>query len=199
MKKSSINMNLPKVPKYTIIAVVAVLVLVLVGVFVMRPLILNINSLASEIQEKESILESEKAQAEYLKTQEETLKEIAPYLPKIFNSLPSKKEIASFVVSLEGLAAETNNSIKTIQITEAASTTKEKKTSEKSEFSQTVKNGDIYEIPFELTLIGDFPSLQNFMGNFEKMNRFSEIKFISAKQTDKGLETSLKGNTFLKP
>jgi len=201
-----------------IIVFITLIIFVGISYFIIIPGFSEVWDKIATLNNKKNTYVQEKNNIEKIKSNESRHQELAKVLDKLYQTIPTQKEIDSFAVNLDEKAKTSGNEIKTIKIvtpTEAKTLKKTEEDSgakmnnqivtqttnkEKSLFTQMLKVGNLYAVQFELTFTGNLPSLSNFLSLAENMNRFVDIKNVDSKQTsDNSLETTVSGLIYVKP
>jgi hypothetical protein len=195
MSKRAINL---------LIILLTLIILSSISYFFILPLFSEITSSKEILQNKENIYNQEEKQIEELKSNENYYQELVKNLSKTYELVPKEKEIDNFIIQLEEISKCSDSVLKTIKIVTSTEVKTLKKTEEtkqeKVPFTQMIKNGEFYIMPFEATLLNTFPSLLKYLEFSENMNRFVSIKSINIRTNpDDTLETILSGVIYIKP
>jgi len=158
MSKRAINL---------LIILLTLIILSSISYFFILPLFSEITSSKEILQNKENIYNQEEKQIEELKSNENYYQELVKNLSKTYELVPKEKEIDNFIIQLEEISKCSDSVLKTIKIVTSTEVKTLKKTEEtkqeKVPFTQMIKNGEFYIMPFEATLLNTFPSLLKYL------------------------------------
>lgn len=172
---------------------ITIVCVILVGIFVIRPLFRD-NSL------KEKIIEAKRTNLSILKDKESKLSELSSKKDeieentrKVLAALPEHQDKARLLVQFEGLASRSNIYLKGAT-EEATGTSSEEKVS-------NISSG-ISEISYNLRFTGTYNDFKNFLINAQKALRILRINKIELKPASEGgnyLDISVNLSAFFKP
>jgi Tfp pilus assembly protein PilO len=178
--------------------------------FIILPSFLSLSNSKEILQEQENEYTQTKNQLNEIKGNENYYQELAKKLNKTYELLPIQKDIDNFVIQLDEIAKRNGSVLEIIKITTPKETKTLKQNGNKTNsstveptkpaISQTIKQGNFYVIPFEITMKNNFYSLFNYLSSMEIMNRFVNLNELDAKvNQDNNLDVKLGGVIYVKP
>lgn len=178
-------MLLLKNPIIKLSALIAIIIIIATAVvFVLKN---KTEDRAARLQEKRNMLEILESRDENFLDLKNTNELVKKNLPIIEKMLPDEKNIEKFVITLENIAAKTNNN----QILVFNPIENSKPAGEK-----------IDSLEFSITLIGNSYSFINYLEEFEKLPYFTEIKNITIKNNsgiaNNDSQMNLKSDIYIK-
>lgn len=176
--------------KYTyavVLSVVLVLGVVLLSLFVIKPLFADAQKVTKEVKDKKTELtklQDKKAKLEALKDKEEELKKQAA---TISNALPESKDIGRLFIQINDIATGSGGTVKSVA--ESGSATAGATTTATPTTQTTFGNvqQSIYTIPIDF---GSYFDWKNFVTKTETALRLVSIGDFTVNATDSGTMTS---------
>ena len=155
----------------TFILIVAIAILIFFGV---NPVFSQINQISQKLQDARLVLvefDQQKDYLENLKSDCQKIKKENTYLSQI---LFEPQNVVNFIIALEKNADTTNNKLQIGIILP------EKKKPASQEIAKNTDEKDkFYNIPFQLSLEGDFDSLMDFLVLLENMEYYVDVSLIN--------------------
>lgn len=196
-----------KLSSLYIIIIITSTILLGLAIFVIRPKVNNIISLYKQKQEKEIELVQAKQKEKDLEKLEDDYKDITEQLSKVYQALPSEKEVSDLVIQIDAAAKDSGNILETIQLSSqegGGGGDESKKDEEKSPFTQTEESEKLsgaYELPLQIKISTDFYKLLDFLGFLENLSRYIDISSlnIKANETDGAMDVNIYLVSYIKP
>lgn len=162
-----------------------VLVLILIGVFVLRPVMGLLGRHADEITSLKADIVAAEQKTETLRTLKESLPATkAVYAPVIKNA-PKHKDIAGYQTELEDLAALTDVGLVTVDTSGAA------KGQNASAAQTDLMVGGFPAFPVSIDVTGSYANTLDFVNRLETMDRFTRVVALNFVQADASGEVKL--------
>lgn len=144
----------------------------------------ELDSLSKKVSESQAVLASFSDKERSLESLKQNYEKIKADSGKIDEALPSEKQAAPLMASIENLALQKGVSVAVYQHkliaskkastnntdASAAENKAEPKTSDLS-LSQTEKEGELYRMPLEVTVGGSYVKVLEFLKDLENLNR----------------------------
>lgn len=151
------------------------------------PLLRGLDNLSKNVAEKEARLINFNEKERTLESLSINYKKIEKDMENILKALPEEKESSSLIVSLEALSSEKSlraNSLvyktetvkKKKSVSESGEATKEEGVKTGQGLTQTEKDGDLYNFPFEITLEGSYSQVLEALREIENLSRLLIVK-----------------------
>jgi Tfp pilus assembly protein PilO len=155
-----------------------VLVLILIGIFVLRPVMGLLGKHADEITATKAEIAATRQKTDTLRKLKESLPATqAVYAPVIRNA-PKHEDIAGYQTELEDLAELTKINLVTVD----TSGSEEGKSEPTPQTKLTV--GGFPAFPVSLEVSGSYANVLDFVNRLETMDRFTRVTGISFSQVD---------------
>lgn len=100
-------------------------------------------------------------------------KKVSDYESLVFDSLPSSKEVSSFVADVEAIANKNN-----IKITSSTVGTTAKSKQANLEMSQTVTQKDYYELPIKYSIEGSYQGYLQMLSDLSNLRRLNTVSAV---------------------
>lgn len=99
---------------------------------------------------------------------------ISDYSPVVFDSIPSNKEISSFLADIEEIAKRND-----IAITQSSIGATNAKKQANLDFSQTISQKDYYELQIKYTVEGSYQSFLNTLDELSALRRLNIVSDVN--------------------
>lgn len=172
------------------IFIITVLAAVLIFYFMSFPLIKKIDNTKKNLQDKHAELKQLEKKENELKELENDYKNFQDKIDIITKMFPKSKDVSDYMTQIENAALSSEVAIKSIKVSAQTQNTKEQP---QPQYTQLTKNGDIYELPFDISVTSsNFENIVNFIGVTEKLSRFTSINKLNIKPAENNnLEASI--------
>lgn len=155
---------------------------VIIGIVVSTTLVISaylvfiLNKTSQEVSKNKYVSISNNTKVEALAELEKSLKDLSSEESKINSFMPDEKEVSQILKDWEIMAVSKGLSWTVMKVgdEQAKSSTPNKKQDE----SQTVKSGDFYIFPYQITLRGSFDKVDIMIRDIEEYKRLAEIKEV---------------------
>jgi Tfp pilus assembly protein PilO len=162
-----------------------VLVLVLIGIFVLRPVMGLLGRHADETTALKADIATAEQKIETLRALKESLPATkAVYAPVIENA-PKHKDIAGYQTELEDLAALTEVDLVTVDTSGTA------KGQSPAAAQPDLTIGGFPAFPLSIDVTGSYANVLDFVNRLETMNRFTRVTALNFVQADAAGEVKL--------
>ncbi len=155
---------------------ILIITLVALSFFGIKPLFCQINQTSQKLQNAQSLLNEFAQQKDYLKKLEKDCKKIEKENTYLSQILLDPQNVVNFIIALEKIADDTDNKLQ-IDIIPP----KKDKLPNKSNIQKPIKKEEFPNIPFRLSLEGNFNSLMDFLVLLENMEYYVDTSSISIK------------------
>lgn len=172
--------QLPKSRKFYALLGGNVLVLIVLGVLVLRPIFGMLVKHTDEITQ----VRAETAALQQKTVELRKLKEVYPEIERTYSPLiqnvPKTRDVAGYQTELEELARLTSIQLTTV---DTSSTTATGGTAPKTG-ATTLQVGGFPAIPVKVTVSGSYASILDFINRLETMNRFTRVTAMDLASAD---------------
>ncbi len=166
----------PNLIKY-IELILSLSTIALFAIFAIRPTIITISDLNNEIKEKESTVAKLNQKINNLQIANNVLQGEARRLPIILESVPNRANPETLVKQLETLANQNSLSIISFSSSDVNLIGEKKENKKTTEGGSLLDNTD--QIPFLITVTGDYPNLFTFLKNLQNLRRPVQIDSLT--------------------
>lgn len=163
----------------------------LFAVFALRPTLLTISQLLTELEAKENTVNQLDTKLQNLKTAQTNYQSVQPDLPIIETAVPAGAKPELLIRQIEGLSNRNSVSITTVSVGEVVLLGTQKQVKKDDKLNSIPANS--LSFPFAISVSGDYENLMQFLKDMENLRRLivlDSISFNSAK-TDSGLRLVL--------
>ena len=153
--------------------ILSMVTIALFAIFAIRPTILTIIDLNKEIQEKQETLSKLSQKIKDLQGGSNTLQVESTRLPIILQAVPDKASPEILVKHLETLAEQNSLKIMSISASDAVLIGSDSYAKRSTEGKSLPDNAS--QLPFTITLTGDYSNLYSFVNNLQNLRRPVQI------------------------
>ncbi len=169
---------------------VSVGVVLFFAMFAIKPTLVTIGELTSEIEAKEELVERLENKVISLTTAQESYQRFLPRMNLLDEAIPTQPRFINAIKIIEKIAGEENVIIDSISVERIPD----------EESFENINYEAINQVGFdlELTVMGDYPSIRDFVGALQAMRRtfiVNEMSFLVAEQID---QENLKADLLIK-
>lgn len=169
---------------------VSLAVVAFFAVFAIRPTLITIGELISEIEAKEELAERLQSKVVALTTAQEAYQRFLPRIDLLNEAIPTQPRFVNTLKIIEKIASENNIIIQSASVTRIPD--------EEMLLDIDHKTVDQTDFVIELAVMGDYPSIRDFVGELQNIRRsfiVDEMSFMVSEQT---MQENLKADLVVK-
>lgn len=157
---------------------VSLAVVAFFAVFAIRPTLITIAELTSEIEAKEELAERLQSKVVALTTAQEAYQRFLPRIDLLDEAIPTQPRFTNALKIIEKIAGENNIIIRSASVTRIPD----------EEILENIDYDAVDQTDFilELSVMGDYPSIRDFVGELQSIRRsfiVEEMSFMVSEQT----------------